>query len=367
VIYSDGAKVQNIQFINDSLGYALGYLSGNGLLLKTTNKGYNWTIMQNSGSVLFGGFYMVNADTGWISAWSFPSGLILRTTNGFQTIENICSGTGETPATLYFFKEKYNGEYCGYILGGGDGILSKTTNSGYNWQPFSLGGDVYGFNFINRDTGWAVIDTYGSNNKILKTINGGINWITQFSDSLQNYRVSSIFAVNNNLLWCGLSSGTHKILKSSDGGNIWGSQASQVLANTFIYIVDSLIGFAWNASQTVKTANGGGPITRIENISIKIPESLMLEQNYPNPFNSKTTIEFDIAKSSVISLILYDLLGREIMKIITLKELSTGSYKTIIDFENNKLSSGIYFYRLMTFEKESGKFFQLTKKLIYNK
>ncbi|MBI5403471.1 MAG: hypothetical protein HY959_08720, partial [Ignavibacteriae bacterium] len=146
VIYSDSAKVKTIQFINDTLGFAMGYANGN-LLLKTTNSGYNWTVMQASSAYVYSGFYMVNADTGWVNAFYLPSQVTLKTTNGFQTLEQISTGGGGTPATLYFFKEKYNGEYCGYVLGAG--ILSKTTNSGYNWQQINTGfaGDINYFSF----------------------------------------------------------------------------------------------------------------------------------------------------------------------------------------------------------------------------
>ncbi|MBI5402765.1 MAG: hypothetical protein HY959_05160, partial [Ignavibacteriae bacterium] len=119
VIYSDSSKVGKFQFINDTLGYAMGYSNGFHLISKTTNSGYNWTVMQSSFSYVYSGFYMVNADTGWVNAFYLPSQVTLRTTNGFQTLEQISTGGGGTPATLYFFKEKYNGEYCGYVLGAG--------------------------------------------------------------------------------------------------------------------------------------------------------------------------------------------------------------------------------------------------------
>jgi photosystem II stability/assembly factor-like uncharacterized protein len=309
---------------------------------------------------------MINADTGWISAWLFPHGIILRTTDGFQTIENICSGTGETPAILYFFKEKYNGEYCGYILGGGDGFLSKTTNSGYNWQYIPFGGEVHSFSFINKDTGWVTYKPSVENDKIEFTSNGGINWTLQFYDVTGNYAPYIINAVTPQKIWCGLYYGGYKIFISTNGGNIWGSQTSPLLVNPSIYMVDSLIGFAWS-NLVVRTTNGGGPITSIENISSNIPVSIVLKQNYPNPFNSSTTIEFDIPKSSIVNLVLYDILGKEVLKIIDSKELESGVYKARIDMIHYNLSSGIYFYKLNAFEKGTDKIFQITKKLIYNK
>jgi len=363
IIYSDAADVINIQFIDDTLGYAMGY-NGNNILLKTTNSGYNWTIMQSSESYVYSGFYFVNKDTGWVNAFYFPSDVTLMTTDGFQTLQQISTGGGGTPATLYFFKEKYNGEYCGYILGAG--ILNRTTNSGYNWQQINVGtpGNINSFSFINKDTGWIVIAPFSNNNRILKTSNGGINWISQYLDPQPSGRATNISAVNSDKIWCGRSQ--NYIMASDDSGINWGKQISQITDNSGLYMYDTSLGFAWS-HEVVRTTNGGGPITSINKISNEIPNKFILKQNYPNPFNSSTVIEFEIPKSSNISLILYDILGKEVLKIIYLKELKSGIYKVIINLENNNLSSGIYFYRLTAFEKENGKLYQLTKKLVYNK
>ncbi len=79
-----------------------------------------------------------------------------------------------------------------------------------------------------------------------------------------------------------------------------------------------------------------------------IPEKFVLEQNYPNPFNPETSIKYQIAKQSKVTLIIYDLLGREVKTLIN-KEQSPGRYTVRWDGKNNNninISSGIYFYRL---------------------
>ncbi|HEY5125512.1 MAG TPA: T9SS type A sorting domain-containing protein [Ignavibacteria bacterium] len=365
VIYSDSAKVQKIQFINDTLGYSMGESHGS-LLLKTINKGYNWTVFQSSQSYIYSGFYMVNADTGWVSAFLFPSQVTLMTTNGFQTLQQISTGGGGTPATLYFFKEKYNGEYYGYILGAG--ILSKTTNSGFNWQQINIGtsGNVNSFSFLNKDTGWVIFD--GNWSELLYTSNNGQNWSLQFYYTL-NYSLGRVQALNNNNIFCGTAYNS-KVLKTTNNGLNWGNQYSQITNNKGIYMFDTLLGFSWNgysSSNFARTLNGGGSITLIEKLSSSIPKSEELKQNYPNPFNSSTSIEFDIPKISIIQLKLYDILGKEVINIFDSKELNSGNYKVNLNFDNYYLSSGNYFYKLTAFEKEKGKLFQLTKKLVYNK
>jgi hypothetical protein len=76
----------------------------------------------------------------------------------------------------------------------------------------------------------------------------------------------------------------------------------------------------------------------------EIPLSYNLYQNYPNPFNAGTTIAFDIPVYGKVSLNIYDVIGRLVMKVFN-QNFSPGSYKYKI---TSDLPSGIYFYRLKT-------------------
>ena len=80
-----------------------------------------------------------------------------------------------------------------------------------------------------------------------------------------------------------------------------------------------------------------------------------LFQNYPNPFNPSTNIRYSVAKPGLVSIIVYDLLGRKVRTLVN-KEQPAGNYT--LQFNANELSSGIYFYRMQT-----GNFSE-TKKLI---
>jgi len=70
-----------------------------------------------------------------------------------------------------------------------------------------------------------------------------------------------------------------------------------------------------------------------------------LEQNYPNPFNPATSIQYAIGSKQFVSIKVYDLLGNEVAKLVS-EEKPAGSYK--IDFDASNLSSGIYYYRIVT-------------------
>jgi hypothetical protein len=82
-----------------------------------------------------------------------------------------------------------------------------------------------------------------------------------------------------------------------------------------------------------------------------LPLSIKLNQNYPNPFNPSTTISFEIYEQSNISLIVYDVLGKEIFRLIDKKDLNAGEHKVTwngLKENGTKAASGIYFYRLIT-------------------
>jgi len=68
-----------------------------------------------------------------------------------------------------------------------------------------------------------------------------------------------------------------------------------------------------------------------------------LYQNYPNPFNPTTTIEYAIPRTAKVELKVYDLLGNEIVTLVS-KEQPTGNY--MVQFDGANLSSGIYFYKI---------------------
>ena len=79
------------------------------------------------------------------------------------------------------------------------------------------------------------------------------------------------------------------------------------------------------------------------------PAKLHLDQNYPNPFNHATIIGFDLPKSDNVSIIIYDLLGEEVIKLISNKKYERG-YNTItwngLDKHNNLITAGIYLMQI---------------------
>jgi len=89
-----------------------------------------------------------------------------------------------------------------------------------------------------------------------------------------------------------------------------------------------------------------GIITSVDGDQTTIPDKLTLHQNYPNPFNPSTVIAFDLPERETVSLKVYDMLGREITTLIDNEEFGAGSF--MVEFNAGNLSSGHYFYTLVT-------------------
>ena len=103
----------------------------------------------------------------------------------------------------------------------------------------------------------------------------------------------------------------------------------------------------------VKFKNG---IVNVSEIETAVPDKFELSQNYPNPFNPSTKIRYRIpfvdthrrASPQNVSLKVYDVLGNEVATLVN-ENKAPGVYE--IEFNGNRLTSGVYFYRL-----QSGKF-----------
>ena len=99
-------------------------------------------------------------------------------------------------------------------------------------------------------------------------------------------------------------------------------------------------------------------VTAIEDQGVKAPLTFALHQNYPNPFNPSTKITFSLNKAQMTDLVVYNLLGQEVAKLVH-GNLTAGEH--VINFDASNLPSGVYIYRLSTSSQ------QISKKMILMK
>jgi 1,4-alpha-glucan branching enzyme len=104
----------------------------------------------------------------------------------------------------------------------------------------------------------------------------------------------------------------------------------------------------FNIYTSVKLPTPEPGLVNVELIDDIIVDEFYLEQNYPNPFNPSTNIEFKIKETGFVTLKVFDLPGREVKTLVN-DELTNGVYRVSWNGDNesgNKVSSGVYFYKL---------------------
>ena len=102
-------------------------------------------------------------------------------------------------------------------------------------------------------------------------------------------------------------------------------------------------------------------ITSVNNIQLdnNTEFDFLLLQNYPNPFNSYTKIPIKLSNGGIISLVIYDLLGREVVKLVENQFFPSGYYE--FTWNGKNAVSGIYFYELIVDKNRSVRYLVLLK------
>jgi len=152
-----------------------------------------------------------------------------------------------------------------------------------------------------------------------------------------------------------------------DGENTtWQQESEDVIGNVIVNDLDYRTSDDLLAIGTHGRGSFVGNLTEFtpledEGIAER-PGKFTLEQNFPNPFNPSTTISYTLPIRSNVELTVFDLQGREVVTLINNQLQAAGSHA--FNFNAERLSSGIYFYRLTASPvNEIGSSFTETRKL----
>lgn len=325
-IFPEVTGYNKIFFINNNTGFRLTPSS----LYKTTNQGISWS-SNNIPPYSFANIKFINSNTGFIVGLKFA-----KTINGgsnWIVYDNphLNGSFGD-----FHFINAYTGfSLFGYPIGYYG--IAKTTTGGESWTENYL--DTIPLNSLSKPFGRYM---YASgNNKIVRSTDYGYTWNIIHQS---NYYLSKIEMVDSLTGYClgSLNSGSWGIiLKTINGGINWNIQYTQSI-NTFtsISFVNSLCGNAVGSEGLILRTNTGGIVTHINNQ--ETITDFNLAQNYPNPFNPRTNIKYQVPKSTFITIKIYDILGNELETLVNENHLS-GMYN--VDWNAEKYSSGIYFYK----------------------
>ncbi|MCF6270122.1 MAG: T9SS type A sorting domain-containing protein [Melioribacteraceae bacterium] len=134
------------------------------------------------------------------------------------------------------------------------------------------------------------------------------------------------------------------VYRTTDAGLTW-----ENITNNLQHTHVTFVKLDPNNTSRLFAGTGGGGLwstdlsTDVEDENRQLPTHFELHQNYPNPFNPNTTIEYSIPESGFVTLKVYDILGKEVVKLVN-KEQTSGNYE--VEFNGYGLSSGLYFYRV---------------------
>lgn len=198
-------------------------------------------------------------------------------------------------------------------------------------QNLSSSSPVLKVDGINVSTGWNSVLPVDLNSFTYSQYNNNItlNWST--SDEINNSRFE-IERSKKDAGWINI-------------GFVNGAGNSSSV-NNYTFTDSDLIPGKYNYRLKQIDFNGSYVyFNLIEDIYIGVPEKYFLSQNYPNPFNPDTKIKFKIPVSEDVKLMIYDMSGKEIIK-LTDRRLEAGNYS--IKFDGAGLPSGVYFYKLQT-------------------
>jgi hypothetical protein len=207
--------------------------------------------------------------------------------------------------------------------------------------------------------GWGSFSPYSSFRTIANTIEGSIN---NLIDQVSSLPPSGELNTNQaNILVNRLEQAVHQL----ELDNQLVAILNLALFKLRVYIL-RVSGMISVGDATSLNYSADGVIDLIQTVSpqglanteIKPAREFELQQNYPNPFNPVTTIEYSIPDNSVVTIKVYDMLGKEVATIIN-KYQEYGSY--IVTWNASNLSSGTYIYKLT-----AGNYSE-SKKMILNK
>jgi photosystem II stability/assembly factor-like uncharacterized protein len=359
----------------------------NGVIVRTTNAGETWTLIDSGGGIRWNAVAFCNAKNGFVvgdrlagasttdggETWSYwystgvpnlvsvasvgdnlvfmadDSGWVRRSTDGGITWD-VSRLPYNTPATWLFFANVSYDSFVGYAVT--YSTVFRTADSCRSWQqehspftrsdvPFRGSFDsssdvafIVGYNggpgsqqplFVQR----AVVDTFWQ--VCAPSTPLGMPCELHDVDAVGGY----VYACGS----CGLTVTTNAAAPTLKYAPYTAGVTCSLNAIDFF---DELRGFAVGDSGTILHTTDGG-VVGIHDAGHRPPAAFDLEQNYPNPFNPATTISFTLPSKSFVSLKVFDALGREVALLLS-EEFPAGTYAR--QWNAAGFANGVYFCRL---------------------
>lgn len=337
-----------------------GFSDAHGAVIhKTTDGGGTWEkkVLSTEAGAMGLQVQFVDANNGWASIYYLANDSMstIRSTDGGDTWNPI-----ETMG-IFHFVDTNNGWACGsqsiYHY------MANTTTGGASWSVQyvdSTAGNFQAIQFTDLNNGWAV----GDSGKIIKTTDGGSNWVPVTNTGINPASKSKcLFFLNADTGWIGTNDGIINenpdriILYTDNGGSSWTKQNLPIAGAVFsIFFWDANNGWyvgeygdslSFSGIIAHTTTGGTGVTGKPGNDMLKV-ESIKLTV-------AGNKINYQLPQNGVTSLKVYNLLGQEVRSLVN-EFKSSGVYSSQwngCDASNRRVSSGVYIIRLKSGEQST--------------
>ncbi len=358
-----------------------------------TSGGSSSTIATDRGSgtiTVNGGSYTANGNN---SAAIYSTGIITCTdatlvANGAEAL--VIEGSNNivlNNCTVLGTYNKWGALLYQSMSGDADGVDGVLTING---GSFTYTGTKGGMFYNTNSTAWITLNGVTLNNScdtLIKCIkgswggstasSGGITHLTTNNQVLSGLIHVDAYSTNydsllNASLFAGAinNSNTGKLVSlTMDATSTWtvtktsyltiilnsagisGTTCTNIIGNgNSVYYDETNSANSYLAGLTYSLVNGGylrplSSTTYVEESDETSPTEWQLGQNYPNPFNPSTTINFLVLTTGLVTLKVYNILGKEIATLVN-DIIPAGNYSVAFQAAGNDLSSGTYIYEL---------------------
>jgi photosystem II stability/assembly factor-like uncharacterized protein len=307
-----------------------GWIACNGgRVLRSQDMGVTWDTATRFSSENLYTISFINSQIGFMAG---DAGVMYRTNDGGTTWDTLNSGTVLAIRSLIFINAS-----TGYYTGTG-GVIATTSDAGDSWtiqaQPY-LG-------FFNgrgiASTGAQTLQAVGQYGFGLNTANAGTTW-NSFTTSTSNQLNAIVFSNSIAGVSCG-NNGT--ILRTTDGGQNWINETSAITSN-------DLSGIAFSAPATAFICGEAGTILKsiidISAVSF-LPITTFQFSVFPNPATDHLFLQIELKQAEIITIQVTDLAGKIVAQRQT--QLTTGNQIISLQYELLVLTEGLYFISVQT-------------------
>lgn len=305
---------------------------------------------------------------------------VVRSSNGGQTWTRSTAGPTNTVNCM--------SESGGILYAGTDGGLYASTNAGGTWTQTAY--TTPANNLLAKGNVILVNRAEFGTQRTFRSTDGGASFDTVAGGLPAGFVARDYLTAGNRIIALGIAVGSGSVFSSVDDGATWTNISGPLtaaychaLAGDTLFVSGSIgasvvlrrttdFGQTWTVVSTAGLSNGAfedlawkngylfgvrgvgqsgvwriqlSGTVGVDETDTPLPRDIALDQNFPNPFNPATTITYHLPSSGVVSLRVYDLLGREIA---TLVDGPAGAGTHQIQWNATQMPTGVYLVRLST-------------------